>query len=208
MESKTLSTLADGRRNSIRAQDSSKLDTLEKNLHRKRFSPEEKCYMAHHVNQCHDFQHLCRMFYLQFGTVRNLESIEKFLSKCDDKSAYPPKSASESTPSYSVVKASGSATLPKITNGTPYIVKGGADSSDPTTADLRLIRTCRQIYTETALLPYSLNRFIFQDDAVRKRFEKSARVGKKRAQKRAVGEYEFTSRAEFEAGEWQRPARA
>lgn len=120
MESKPLSTLADGRKNSMHAQDSSKLDTLEKNLHRKRFSPEEKCYMAHHVNQCHDFQHLCRMFHLQFGTVRNLESIEKFLSKCDEKSAYLPRSASESTPSYSVVKASGSATLPKITNGTPW----------------------------------------------------------------------------------------
>lgn len=57
---------------------------------------------------------------------------------------------------------------------------------------------------ETALLPYSLNRFVFQDDAVRRRFEKSARVGKKRAQRQAVGKYEFMLRSEFEAEEWRR----
>ena len=51
---------------------------------------------------------------------------------------------------------------------------------------------------ETALVPYRLNKFFFQGQEVRKRFEKSARAGKKRAQKRAVGKYEIMDRADFE----------
>ena len=62
---------------------------------------------------------------------------------------------------------------------------------------LGLLRLCRQVYTETALLPYSLNKFFFDDNAVRKAFEQSARPGKKRAQKRAVGEYEIVDWNEF-----------
>lgn len=73
-------------------------------------------------------------------------------------------------------------------SGTFYHVTG-RECSDPA-LDLRLLRTCRQIYSETALLPYSLNRFTFEDETIRKRFERSARAGKKRAQKKAVGKYE------------------
>lgn len=83
-----------------------------------------------------------------------------------------------------------------------FHVKRG-DSSD-STLDLRLLRTCRHVYTETALLPYSLNTFAFQDDAVRKQFEKSARAGKKRVQKQAVGKFEIMQRAEFQIEEWQK----
>ena len=62
---------------------------------------------------------------------------------------------------------------------------------------LGLLRVCRQIYTETALLPYALNTFTFKDDSVRKLFGQSARPGKKRVQKKAVGEYEIGSWSEF-----------
>ena len=79
-----------------------------------------------------------------------------------------------------------------------YYIKSGGEYPN-STLDFRLLRTCRQIYMETALLPYWLNNFFFQDDAVRKRFEKSPRVGKKRAQKQAVGKYEIMSEAEFKA---------
>ena len=82
-----------------------------------------------------------------------------------------------------------------------YVLKdNGAGSSDPPAkADLRVLRICRQIYTEAALLPYRLTRFVFQDDAVRRRFEKGARPGKKRAQKQAVGKYDIMPLAELEA---------
>ena len=62
---------------------------------------------------------------------------------------------------------------------------------------LGLLRLCRQVYTETALLPYSLNKFFFDDNAARKAFEQAARPGRKRAQKRAVGEYEIVDWDEF-----------
>lgn len=62
---------------------------------------------------------------------------------------------------------------------------------------LGLLRVCRQIYTETALLPYALNTFTFKDDSVRRLFEKSARPGKKRVQKKAVGDYEIGYWDEF-----------
>ena len=65
------------------------------------------------------------------------------------------------------------------------------------TLHLGLLRVCRQIYIETALLPYALNTFTFKDDLVRKLFEQSARPGKKRVQKKAVGEYELGSWSEF-----------
>ena len=89
------------------------------------------------------------------------------------------------------------------TGGSLY--HGKAHCSDPS-LDLRLLRTCRQIYTETALLPYSLNTFTFLDDAVRRRFEQSARPGKKRAQKKAVGKYEISVWADIREEEWKRQA--
>ena len=81
-----------------------------------------------------------------------------------------------------------------------YVLKNnGAGSSDPPAkADLRVLRICRQIYTEAALLPYRLTRFVFQDDSVRRLFEKSARAGKKRAQKQAVGKYDIMQLYELE----------
>ena len=64
--------------------------------------------------------------------------------------------------------------------------------------DLRLLHVCRQIFTETALLPYALNKFSFSTDEVRRAFEKSARPGKKLVQKKAIGKYEIMGRADFE----------
>lgn len=58
---------------------------------------------------------------------------------------------------------------------------------------LGLLRVCRQIYTETALMPYTLNTFTFSDDSTRKSFEQSARPGKKRVQKKAVGKYKIAT---------------
>ncbi|KAL9129902.1 MAG: hypothetical protein Q9175_007165, partial [Cornicularia normoerica] len=65
--------------------------------------------------------------------------------------------------------------------------------------DLRLLRVCRQVFTETALLPYAFNKFTFQRDDVRRAFEKIARPGKKLVQKRAVGEYEIMEWDEFQS---------
>ena len=81
------------------------------------------------------------------------------------------------------------------------IVKGGHGHID-NALDFRLLLTCRSVYTETALLPYRLNSFTFQDDAVRQRFERSPRKGKKLAQKKAVGVYEVMGLPEFKALEW------
>lgn len=86
--------------------------------------------------------------------------------------------------------------------GLLYHVTGGDHPGAENPAlDLRPLRTCRLMYMETALLPYRLNKFFFPDQKARKRFEKSARVGKKRAQKAAVGKYEIMDRAEFESKE-------
>lgn len=56
---------------------------------------------------------------------------------------------------------------------------------------LGLLRVCRQVYPETALLPFTPNTFTFSDDLVRREFEQSARPGKKRVQKKTVGKYEI-----------------
>ena len=64
--------------------------------------------------------------------------------------------------------------------------------------DLRLLLACRQIFTETALIPFALNKFCFSTDEVRRAFEKTARPGKKLVQKKAIGGYEIMERAEFE----------
>lgn len=77
-----------------------------------------------------------------------------------------------------------------------------ADSSHSTnpfnnTLHLGLLRVSRQIYSETALLPYALNTFTFQDDSVRRLFEQSARQGKKRVQKKAIGKYEIGTWSQF-----------
>ena len=64
--------------------------------------------------------------------------------------------------------------------------------------DLRLLLVCRQIFTETSLLPYALNKFSFSTDEVRRAFEKTARPGKKLVQKKAIGDYEIMGRADFE----------
>ena len=55
--------------------------------------------------------------------------------------------------------------------------------------DLRLLRVCRLVFMETALLPYALNEFRFETQGVRKGFEKRVRPGKKLAQKKAIGAY-------------------
>lgn len=60
-----------------------------------------------------------------------------------------------------------------------------------TVLHLGLLRVCRQVYTETALLPSTPNTFTFSDDLVRREFEQSARPGKKRVQKKTVGKYEI-----------------
>ena len=65
--------------------------------------------------------------------------------------------------------------------------------------DLRLLQVCRQIFTETALLPYALNKFYFSTDEVRRAFEKTARPGKKLVQKKAIGDYEIMERANFKS---------
>ena len=72
------------------------------------------------------------------------------------------------------------------------------ESSESQGYDLRLLHVCRQIFTETALLPYALNKFSFSTDEVRRAFEKSARPGKKLVQKKAIGKYEIMGRANFE----------
>ena len=55
------------------------------------------------------------------------------------------------------------------------------------TFHLGLLRVCRQIYGETALLPYALNEFSFSNDWVRWKFWKET----KPAQQRAVGKYKI-----------------
>lgn len=63
--------------------------------------------------------------------------------------------------------------------------------------DLRLLRVCRHVFTETALLPYALNKFSFQSEDVRKAFERVTRPGKKLAQKKAIGKYEIMNLLEY-----------
>ena len=64
---------------------------------------------------------------------------------------------------------------------------------------LSLLRVCRHVYTETALLPYAFNTFTFNDDRTRWMFEKSTRPGKKRVQKKAIGRYKIGRREDFRA---------
>lgn len=68
----------------------------------------------------------------------------------------------------------------------------------PQVLHLGLSHICRQIYTETSLLLYSLNTFTFKDDSVKKMFEQKALPGKKRAQKKAVGKYDVGGWREFD----------
>ena len=72
-------------------------------------------------------------------------------------------------------------------------------SSFKSALHIGLLRVSRQIYTETALLPYALNNFAFKDDSARKFFEQSARLGKKQVQNKAVGSYEIATLQEFRA---------
>lgn len=60
---------------------------------------------------------------------------------------------------------------------------------------LGFLCVCRQTYGEAALLPCTLNRFIFQDDWVYRNFEKCTRP----AQQRAVGKYKIWSLEKFKA---------
>lgn len=84
MDSKASSTVPEAKKESKRAQDSSELDPTQQSLHGKYFSSQEMCYLAHHVNEAHDFRSLCRMFNTQFGPDRALQSVEKFLERCDE----------------------------------------------------------------------------------------------------------------------------
>lgn len=74
------------------------------------------------------------------------------------------------------------------------------DSSDPSWdhgIQLGLLRVCRQVYVESALLPYGLNTFMFENHGSRKVFEESARRGNKAAQKKAVGKFAIGSWGDF-----------
>ena len=51
--------------------------------------------------------------------------------------------------------------------------------------NIPLLCVCRHVYTETALLPYKLNTFTFDDDSTRRLFEQSTR--------KAIGEYDIES---------------
>ena len=64
--------------------------------------------------------------------------------------------------------------------------------------DIRLLRVCRQVFTETALLPYALNKFTFSNNSVRKEFERLVRPGKKQAQKTAIGAYDVCNFSTFQ----------
>lgn len=97
---------------------------------------------------------------------------------------------------------------PQLGPSSQYFHRGGSfghSTADPLSSvdlfrnalHLGLLRVCRQIYAETALLPYALNKFTFRDDLVRRMFEQSARPGKKRVQKKAVGAYEIGSYPKF-----------
>ena len=55
--------------------------------------------------------------------------------------------------------------------------------------DLRLLRVCRQIFTEAALLPYAQNEFTFRSQKARRQFQKSMRPGKKRIVRKEIGAY-------------------
>lgn len=63
--------------------------------------------------------------------------------------------------------------------------------------DLRVLRVCRQVFTEAALLPYALNTFTFEKGNVRDLFEETAREGKKVVQRKATGEYEIMEFGQF-----------
>ena len=84
MGSKAPPAVSEEKKKSTRAQDSSELDPLQQSQNKKRLTLEEQCYLAHHVNQCYDFQDVCQLLNLQFNTDRILESITLFLSRCDD----------------------------------------------------------------------------------------------------------------------------
>ena len=78
MDPKSRSKKSKGKQPEARAQ------SRDDNAKQHRLSPEEKCFLAHHVNQCYDLKDLCQMFNMKFNTDRNLESITKFLYNCDD----------------------------------------------------------------------------------------------------------------------------
>ena len=73
-------------------------------------------------------------------------------------------------------------------------------TSDIDDKDLNLClpRVCRHIFTETSLLPFALNEFFFETGKTRRMFEKSTRPGKKRVQKKAIGESKIMNWASFE----------
>ena len=54
---------------------------------------------------------------------------------------------------------------------------------------LRLLRVCRQIFTEATLCPYSLNEFTFESQKARRKFVKSMRPGKKQIVRKAIKAY-------------------
>lgn len=56
-----------------------------------------------------------------------------------------------------------------------------------------LLRVCRQTYWEAASLPYALNKFVFENDWVLRRFDKTTRP----VQRRAIGRYEIMGFAKF-----------
>ena len=85
MKSETPSTVPGGHNKPMRARAQSDYepDPSDEDFHGKHFSPEEKCYLAHHVNHSHDFPELCQMFNLKFDADCTIESITCFFWRCD-----------------------------------------------------------------------------------------------------------------------------
>ena len=62
----------------------SKLSSSLQQLYGKHFSWEQMCYITHNANFCHDFDALRECFNSQFNTNRSLDSIDDFLTHCDN----------------------------------------------------------------------------------------------------------------------------
>ena len=87
--------------------------------------------------------------------------------------------------------------LRQLHKGGGYIHVNMSDALG-TGLDLRLLRVCRHVFCETALLPYALNQFTFQDESVARAFGRLTRPGKKVVQKKAIGEYEVSEHPIFD----------
>lgn len=64
------------------------------------------------------------------------------------------------------------------------------------TLNIGLLRVCRQTYGEAALMLYALNKFAFENNWVRRKFEKGMRP----AQMRAIGNYKIMDWERYSLG--------